>query len=322
MPKQTSWKQKLLSSSIPLEYESATILSKHGFQVQPDYAYRRNDTGIVKEFSVDIRAYSFAPFTNPNVIKSELSLLIECKYRHPNIFWLFLPDPNPSDTPLVVGPIIKVIDTFSPWRVLDPILSIEDDIPIAYKGIEIDTSNGNVYDSELRHGLYQLLFAIPRLIAEDIRSAIIDHLEDNVPLYYTQILLTTARLFVTTSKFKIEDVKYSKNINDFTTEVPFISVFVPTGPEFREHCINEFKILKDITTYRNFNTLCDRSNNFNDELKNPRYLIKLFLDGLLYTPYWSFENVLICNIKNFDKLISYIKNAVSLSTRKRKNILA
>ncbi len=81
--------KQLVSSSLPLEFEAAKILVSKGFSTSADFAYARSDSGFIKDFSVDLHATGYIPFSNPNEVVATLQLLVECKQRHPNISWLF-----------------------------------------------------------------------------------------------------------------------------------------------------------------------------------------------------------------------------------------
>ncbi|MDZ8140892.1 MAG: hypothetical protein RM049_37330, partial [Nostoc sp. DedQUE04] len=168
MASSAKWKSKLVSSSLPLEFEVAKSLVSHGFAVDADYTYARDDSGIVKDFSVDLQATAFLPFSNRNKITATLELLVECKQRHPNVKWLFFPDPNRLDfSPITLGRTIRAVDQFSK-KFFRSNVTVEFDshAPHCYKGIEVDESDGRVYDAELKHGISQLQYALPRLLTE------------------------------------------------------------------------------------------------------------------------------------------------------------
>ncbi|MEK2144736.1 hypothetical protein WOC23_22370 [Vibrio parahaemolyticus] len=75
------WKDKLLSSSFPLEFEAMKELSKDGFSVSSEFAYSRLDGDTRKDFSVDIDALCFTPFESEDDVTGSVHLLVECKYR-------------------------------------------------------------------------------------------------------------------------------------------------------------------------------------------------------------------------------------------------
>lgn len=205
MSASNKWKSKLVSSSFPLEFEVAKKLVKHGFSITADYVYARNDSGVIKDFSVDLAATAYLPFSNPNSINSKISLLVECKQRHQNVKWLFFPDPNrPNLSPFTLGYTIRAVDEFS-RKFFKPNTTVEVDIdvPCCYKGVEIDEGNNNksdqqkdndkqkdtsrVYDSELKHGVSQLQYALPRLSSDLVLINF-----DELPFLICPILLTTS----------------------------------------------------------------------------------------------------------------------------------
>jgi len=81
MTTDNKWKSRLLSSSLPLEYEIAKILTQKGFTIRPDYTYSRNDAGVTKDFSADIEASQAAPFGQDETAYASLSLVAESKFR-------------------------------------------------------------------------------------------------------------------------------------------------------------------------------------------------------------------------------------------------
>ncbi len=86
MANENKWKDYLLKSGIPLEYEIMEFLSKKNCISDFDYTYFRQDQlNHLTEFSYDIDSSFIEP---PHFI----NLMIECKYRHETTKWLFLPE--------------------------------------------------------------------------------------------------------------------------------------------------------------------------------------------------------------------------------------
>ena len=125
------WKQGFLSSSLPIEFETAKTLTKQGFYLEPDYCYEREDSGETKDFSVDLKASLYFPTSNPDKVTAELILLAECKYRTPNISWVFLPDVSKPDLQLgTLGYTVRTIDEFSFYQIPQkPIYNFKDNMP-------------------------------------------------------------------------------------------------------------------------------------------------------------------------------------------------
>lgn len=159
------WKSKLLSSSFPLEWEVAKLLALREFSVSADFPYQRKSDGTLKEFTVDVHAHTMAVYLKRLGMHCDLELLIECKFRHPGITWLFAPDPNvPDASPAMSGYALRAVDAFSSWFLHDEPREVDHSFPLAYKGVEIDANNGSVHDSEIRHGIAQLQYALPPLL--------------------------------------------------------------------------------------------------------------------------------------------------------------
>jgi hypothetical protein len=168
------WKPRLVSSSLPLEYEAARHLAEKGFAVSADYAYARDDLGVTKDFSVDIHARGFAPFSDQNKNWASLDLLVECKQRGPNVSWLFLPDPNdPGFSPVTLGCTLRSFDAFSHWFLpSNATVGFDKGVQFCYKGVEVDDISGQVFDSELKHGVAQLQYALPRVVCDNALSGL------------------------------------------------------------------------------------------------------------------------------------------------------
>lgn len=180
------WKDKLISSSFPLEYEASKILVKNHFAIDGDYSYSRDDLGTTKDFSVDISAMGYIPYTNENKISASINILVECKQRRESVKWLFLQDANKDEmSSFVLGYTLNAVDQFSKSFIKsNATIELDENTPLCYKGIEIDIDDGRVYDNEIRHGLHQLQYAMPRLLKDNIYNNLSIHEEENVPFFY------------------------------------------------------------------------------------------------------------------------------------------
>ena len=153
------WKDRLLKSGVPLEHAAATLVVNRGFSITSDYIFGRVDSGMPRDFSVDVRAVSYLPQNDPGRIDGTLNLLVECKYRT-DAHWVFIEDPNlPDMSPFTLGGTLNVIDGFSRFEIpADPIVSFESKFPMCYKAIEIRAEK-EVFEAEIRHGINQLRYA-------------------------------------------------------------------------------------------------------------------------------------------------------------------
>lgn len=318
MGESLKWKSKLVSSSLPLEFEAAKILVSKGFAISADFAYARNDSGVVKDFSVDLRATGFPPFSNPNVILATLELLIECKQRHRNISWLFFPDQNQPDlSPITLGRTLHAVDEFSRlFFAPNATVSFDKDIKFCYKGTEIDEANGNVYDSELKHGIAQLQYALPRLYTENVLFNAHCHPEDNHPFLFCSILLTTANLFVAHRGLKRANVENSSSIKDIAEQVPFLFFFSDYGPDFETHCRKECTPLVELPKMESILSIeAYRSKNGEYDHLLPSALATSFSDGQRYELISHFSHFVVCTMKHFPSLINRVKRFATRAVR-------
>src|SRR5258708_7141677 len=96
-----SWKDHLLKSGVPLEYEVAAILDRADMAINADFSFLRRDVVGAKEFSVDVLARYYGP--SENDVGFELDMLVECKYRSPEKTLLLLEHPGASYSPVTLG---------------------------------------------------------------------------------------------------------------------------------------------------------------------------------------------------------------------------
>lgn len=320
MANSAKWKSKLVSSSLPLEFEVAKSLVSQGFSVHADYTYARDDSGIVKDFSVDLEATAFLPFSNPNKITAQLELLVECKQRHPNVRWLFFPDPNrPDFSPIVLGHTIRTIDQFSKKFFRSNVtVEFDNHAPHCYKGVEVDEADGRVYDSELKHGISQLQYALPRLFAETVLFNLHGHYEENKPFLICPILLTTAELLVAQHNLTTSMVETATCLSDIAKPAPYIILYSDYGPDFERHCIRECvqlgslepHAIEDIEKYR------EEHGEYSFHL--PSFLCKSLVEGMRATLVSYFTQFVVCQTSSFDVLISDIKKVASKAARTSK----
>jgi hypothetical protein len=312
------WKAKLVSSSLPLEFEAAKILVAKRFYITADFTYARSDSGIMKDFSVDLYARGFPPFSNPNEILGAVELLVECKQRQPRTSWLFLPDPNQADLSLgILGHTLRAVDGFS-RSFFHPNATVTFDrhIGFCYKGIEIDESNGSVYDAELRHGIMQLQYALPRLYTESVLFNVTNHPDDNNPFLFSPILLTTASLFIAHKRMTTRDVENASCLKDIADPVPYLVLYFDYGPDFESHCIKECSPLLNLSKSEALQAIeaYRRENGEYDHLL-PSAVARSFAKGLSFELRSHFTHFIVCTMKDFPLLLDRIKRIAVKSFR-------
>ncbi len=318
------WKKGLLSSGFPLEFETAKVLAKSGFIVEPDYCYERMEAGETKDFSIDLRGNLLFPTSNPNKVTASLELLIECKYRTPNITWVFLPDINRPDFPVGEGYIIRPIDRFSFCKVsTNPIWEFEDSAPLCYKGIEIDLSTGNAYDAEIRRGINQLQYGLPRLISESIWWPVFGlHPEDVTPFFVLPILVTTARLRVLGKGTTLGKVEDTRILEDITRKASFLTLVNSFGPDFVAHSKRQFQELDNLDDSSSNVALIEErlrvSELASDSVFLPSSLGRRLARGNTYTLREFCSKFIVCSFGDLPRLLELVKQVIRSSLRKRK----
>lgn len=244
----SKWKSQLVSSSLPLEHQTARLLVACDFAVAADYPYLRFSEGTERQFSVDLRAIIETPHIDGAARGCPFDILVECKQRNPNVVWLFLPDPN-RRTGATERDILRGVDEFTKWFLVDSTWITRDvPMPTCYKGIEIDQESGKAYDSELRHGLAQLQFALPAILRSRLDVPATSYgLIDNTPILITLLLVTNAPLLVCGEGFDAEAVTRATNVRDVATEVPYLVARSQAGPEFSKHVATQFSGMTQTT---------------------------------------------------------------------------
>ncbi len=316
----SKWKSNLLSSSFPLEYETARMLVSKGLSVSSEYTYnRRNDSGKDTDFSVDIHALGFTPFDDENEVTSSLHILVECKHRTKQAKWLFLPDPNEEDmSPVILGKTINFIDKFSLYSLnKQSSIIFDEDLYASYKCIEI---NGDqVYDKEIKHGISQLRYALPRLILDNILQNIYNHPDENLPFIYCPILLTTAELYISDADFSMQAVEEFSSVENIGTKVPYLLYYSDFGPDFENHCRKQFEELANIIEDDSFITLEKNIKDKNHDFyvsELPSRLCLGLVNGEKYYLNQYFTQFIVCNFREFPKLVDIIKETVTSGINK------
>jgi len=219
--KDTKWKDALLKTSLPLEYLVADKLSNLRFGIQGEYHYLRpNEQGIQTEFSIDIWAVNVLFKKNLGMWAS-LNYLIECKYCHPGVKWLFAPHTKTDTERLFEISIVHALDKLCTRRIFDkrPLWKLANQFPICFKGVELYSKDATAQNIE--RGRSQLRYGTPHLAIHLSESQMMNFHDEDLHLeFICPILVTTADLFV---------LKYGLSLNDFqnVNELSKIAFKVP-----------------------------------------------------------------------------------------------
>ncbi|MCF8057566.1 MAG: hypothetical protein K9K37_13140 [Desulfocapsa sp.] len=133
------WKDSLLKTSLPLEYLVAEKLSELKYGIQGEYHYLRyNEQGVPTEFSIDIWSVNHLLKRNLG-LWANLNFLIECKYCHKGIKWLFAPHTKTDTEHLFEISVIHTLDKVCTRRIFNkqPIWNLIKRFPLCFRGVEL-----------------------------------------------------------------------------------------------------------------------------------------------------------------------------------------
>ncbi|NML67532.1 hypothetical protein HHL22_20210 [Hymenobacter sp. RP-2-7] len=317
------WKARLLSSSIPLEYEVAKILAKYRIHTSYDYSYSRLDGAANKEFSVDIHGLGFSPFSNSNKITSRLAIIGECKFRDEGKVWAFLPEVNPLDfSTFTLGGTCKVVSAFSTKAINEePIYNFENEFNYSLKGTEINLANGEVFDKDIKHGISQLKYALPYLLKESIEFNTLNHIGDALPFFIIPVLITNAELYLFNKDISIESIKQTESIEEIASKIPWLIFGSSLGHDFADHHKMIFKRFKKLKKDINIESFESKQIKFKNRKYNTYHSPIKEIDNLqessVYILNKYYSQFFICSIENFDEFIKNIQ-AVIISSLKRR----
>lgn len=316
------WKSRLLSSSLPLEYEVAKILANHHIHTSYDYSYNRVEGTTKKEFSVDIHGLSFSPFNNSNKLTSNLTIIGECKFRDEGKIWAFLPEANPHDfSAFTLGGTIKAVSAFSTKTInQNSICDFESQFDYALKGIEISLTTGEVFDKDIRHGISQLKYALPYLLRETIEFNNLNLIDNALPFFIIPILITNADLYIFNKDLSIDNIKQTESIENIATKVPWLIFGSTPGPDFADHHKMVFKKFKQLKKDGNIESFESKQATFKDKrfglYQSPTKEINDLYDSSTYIIHKYYSQFFICSMDNLDEFISNIQ-ATIISSLKR-----
>jgi hypothetical protein len=228
-----TWKDYILRSGAPLEYEVARAMSKSGFEVSADLSYLRRELDGSKEHSVDI----FASFWGePATFAAHL--LVECKYRSPEKSLLLLQDPNVDIAVSNLGGTVVCVDHFVPFYLgTNAFLEMEADCPLVYKGVEIHEKD-NAVDVEFRRAIQQLRFGMPAALHRAVESSIFNteaSVDDTHAIFLAPVLVTNAPLLVLKEEVDIKTIENAEDLSEIAERTGMAVLFSQHGPEYVQH---------------------------------------------------------------------------------------
>jgi len=238
------WKDALLKTSLPLEYLVTEQLSDLRFGIQGEYHYLRpNEQGIPTEFSIDIWAVTEL-FKKNRVIWAGLNYLIECKYCHPGIKWLFAPHTKSDTEHLLEGSTVYTLDKLCTRQIFDkrPIWNLAKQFPICFKGVELHQKDAT--SQNIERGRTQLRYGTPRLAIHLYECQMMNFNDEELHLeFICPMLVTTAELFVLKNGLGLNDFRNVNELSEIASEVPALILTNPYSHLFEDYAE---KIIKNL----------------------------------------------------------------------------
>lgn len=225
----TKWKDFLLKSSLPLEYEVKKLLDEYKCVGSYEYTYlRKDENGLNCEFSYDIdEAY----------IKGGhfFNLMIECKFRDPSTDWVFIPEEYGGMDEIDSYCFLNPVDHFAKKKFID--LDYEPLAPLCGKGIELTSGGQN--PKTITQAVSQLSYAMAEKILDSMENQINRWIPE-VIFYNVPIIVTTANLIRLKENTTIDEIKRSKTIEEIGTKEECLVLKNNIGRDLEQYSFDKF----------------------------------------------------------------------------------
>jgi len=231
------WKDGLLNSGAPLEKDVKEYLDSKEFISNFDYSYLRYDENqkTTKEFSFDILSLG----VNGEKFNHFTHLMVECKYRHENTNWVFIPETNKEFD--IINSIMNPNDYFCEklkFKTKDSLFTHEIP-PLCSKGIELLGKNNN--DKSLKEAFSQLSYAFANIIIDEIEHQVDRLLGDQDVIFFNiPIVVTTANLYLIHENTDIQKIKASESISEIADKYDILIAKKKVSTNLKNYSLNIF----------------------------------------------------------------------------------
>ena len=204
------WKDYFLSSGVPLEFSVINTLKKFDLITPTEYKYMRlNESGCPSQFSVDI--YTSYIDVSRNLW---LEALLECKYRHDGIKWIFTPTEEDIIMPRCED-LYVTLDQYDTKRKFNKaaIASFASEYPLCGKGIELVKDSAN--PKSIEQAVQQLQYSVSSKAVDSIIHQVDELLGTPTPMFaIIPIIVTTAEIWRVKNNISLEDIRTATKIED------------------------------------------------------------------------------------------------------------
>ena len=334
-------KKGLLSSGLPLEFDVSKIINELApRKLIQDFSFiRKTDTGIEKDFSVDLAGtFLLGAILDKEEtgslstqIDAEWSVLFECKHCRPGVRWIFLPSLNvrsPSDH----HPCYTVVEEFSAVRLFSEKMrklaaliyggpgphyigpqivreQLGDEIaliPQCSKAFELRDHDPNT--SSPLEGIKQLQYGHVARIAEDLPSVMSGYLRGTSGRFstirvYSGVLVTTAHLHVLKRDINMTKIQDADGPSKIADEVECVELQGPYSPDLLAFQRNKLMQLERFGAQSEDITPRQVSR-AQDALRKLSFRLESNIPSLFVVTLGALKNFLELQLKNQQKLTS------------------
>jgi hypothetical protein len=289
-----NWKNHLLKSGLPFEYEVKECFVNHHCTVWDEYSYIRTDeNNLEKEFSYDIDVNYWAG-------NNSFTLMVECKYKTEPTKWFFLPDPYSYQSDITQNSFLHTIDYFKKSKFLfcrPPFDKVQYPLgPYCLKGVEI--YQNQFLEVNIFKAINQLSFAFVDQVIQSFQSQLEQDTFYQTNFFNIPIIITNAELYLINEKLTTVDIEKAEDIDDISKKEDFLMFHNKIGEGLKRH--NQIAISNYFTSIGT-NLFKERNHSFSEDL--PHFINVL---SQHYCP----EIILIMHHdkfhSNYKKLFDYI----------------
>lgn len=221
-----TWKDALLGSGQPLEHEVSRALQAAGFETATEYSYlRKNEHGIVTEFSVDFQASLISTMASEGF---GVDFFIESKYKRPGTSWVFCPEKEGDDIHANFSDLFITLSNACPHSEVDRnyIQQFANRYRYANRGVELFDRDHN--NKTIKEALSQIQHAIPHGVGDALEHQIDNLLGSPSPIWFiVPIIVTTAQLFILKEDASVDTIFKSEKLDEVCDPVDFLVHFSP-----------------------------------------------------------------------------------------------
>jgi hypothetical protein len=167
--------------------------------------------------------------------------MVECKYRHETVRWIFTPDryggPDEIYSNAFLHPLDHFVGLSFPFNETFP----RQLAPCCSKGVELTKDGSN--DKTITQALLQLAYALAPQVADAIEHQIFRYLGEDFIFYHVPIIVTTATLFRLRDDVTLNAIRGASQIEEVGTEEDCLVLKCKPGIDLRQYNQQAFDTL-------------------------------------------------------------------------------